>query len=114
MATAPRQALAEGDNAVTLAFCWVHARQKHFDIQAANPAPIAGEALARSGGLYAIERDIRGARRFGAAGRPPSPRQTARRGDEALVGGQARRAVSGNSSETRRGDPLRAPRAGRA
>ena len=31
-----------------------------FDIQAANPAPIAVEALARIGGLYAIERDIRG------------------------------------------------------
>ena len=29
-------------------------------IQAANPAPIAVEALARIGGLYAIERDIRG------------------------------------------------------
>ena len=53
------KALAEG-NAVTLAFCWAHARRNFFDIQAANPAPIAVEALARIGGLYAIERDIRG------------------------------------------------------
>jgi transposase len=53
------KALAEG-NAVTLGFCWAHARRKFFDIQAANPAPIAAEALARIGALYAIERDIRG------------------------------------------------------
>src|SRR6202044_1245500 len=53
------KALAEG-NAVTLAFCWAHARRNFFDIQAANPAPIAVEALARIGGLYAIARDIRG------------------------------------------------------
>jgi len=53
------KALAEG-TAVTLAFCWAHARRNFFDIQAANPAPIAVEALARIGGLYAIERDIRG------------------------------------------------------
>jgi transposase len=53
------KALAEG-NAVTLAFCWAHARRKFFDIQTANPAPIAAEALARIGALYAIERDIRG------------------------------------------------------
>jgi transposase len=53
------KALAEG-NAVTLAFCWAHARRNFFDIQAANPAPIAVEALARIGGLYAVERDIRG------------------------------------------------------
>jgi transposase len=53
------KALAEG-NAVTLAFCWAHARRNFFDIQAANPAPIAAEALARIGALYAVERDIRG------------------------------------------------------
>ena len=53
------KALAEG-NAVTLAFWWAHARRNFFDIQASNPAPIAAEALARIGGLYAIERDIRG------------------------------------------------------
>jgi transposase len=53
------KALAEGGR-VTLAFCWAHARRKFFDIQAASPAPIAAEALARIGALYAIERDIRG------------------------------------------------------
>src|SRR5271155_117977 len=35
-------------------------RRKFFDIQAASPAPIAAEALARVGALYAIERDIQG------------------------------------------------------
>ena len=35
-------------------------RRKFFDIQAATPAPIAAEALARTGALYAIDRDIRG------------------------------------------------------
>lgn len=53
------EALAERGG-VTLAFCWAHARRKFFDIQAANPAPIAAEALARIGVLYAVERDIRG------------------------------------------------------
>jgi transposase len=45
---------------VMLAFCWAHVRRKFFDIQAASPAPIAAEALARIGALYAIERDIQG------------------------------------------------------
>jgi transposase len=35
-------------------------RRKFFDIQTASPAPIAAEALARIGALYAVERDIRG------------------------------------------------------
>ncbi len=52
------KALAEG-GAVTLAFCWAHVRRKFFEIQAATPAPIAAEALARIGALYAIEREIR-------------------------------------------------------
>ena len=51
--------MAEG-GLVTLAFCWAHVRRKFFDIQAASPAPIAAEALARIGALYAVERDIRG------------------------------------------------------
>ena len=53
------KALAEGGR-VTLAFCWAHVRRKFFEIQAATPAPIAAEALARIGALYAVERDIRG------------------------------------------------------
>ena len=35
-------------------------RRKFFEIQAATPAPIAGEALQRIAALYAIEKDIRG------------------------------------------------------
>ena len=53
------KALAEG-GPVALAFCWAHVRRKFFEIQASTPAPIAAEALARIGALYAIERDIRG------------------------------------------------------
>jgi len=53
------KALAEG-GAVALAFCWAHVRRKFFEIQAATPAPIAAEALARIGALYAVEREIRG------------------------------------------------------
>jgi transposase len=45
---------------VTLAFCWAHARRRFYEIQAAGPAPIATEALARIGQLYAIEAGIRG------------------------------------------------------
>ena len=41
-------------------YCWAHVRRKFFEIQASTPAPIAAEALARIGALYAIERDIRG------------------------------------------------------
>jgi len=42
------------------ASCWAHARRKFYDIYMANRSPIAGEAIARIGALYAIERDIRG------------------------------------------------------
>ena len=42
------------------ASCWAHARRKFYDIYTANRSPIAGEAIARIGALYAIERDIRG------------------------------------------------------
>ena len=75
------KALAEG-NAVTLAFCWAHARRNFFDIQAANPAPIAVEALARIGGLYAIERDIRG---LGASARLAARQARARHPSELEV-----------------------------
>ena len=53
------RALAErGD--VTLAFCWAHVRRRFYELAAAGPAPIAAEALARIGELYAIESYIRG------------------------------------------------------
>jgi transposase len=42
------------------ASCWAHARRKFYDIYMANRSPIAGEAIARIGTLYAIERDIHG------------------------------------------------------
>ena len=40
--------------------CLAHARRKFFELHAANQSPIAAEALARIGELYAIERDGRG------------------------------------------------------
>ncbi len=46
--------------AVKLAFCWSHVRRRFYELAAAGPAPIAGEALERIAGLYAIEKDIRG------------------------------------------------------
>src|SRR5277367_1577173 len=53
------KALADKGQA-RLAFCWAHVRRKFFEIQAATPAPIAAEALARIGALYGVEREIRG------------------------------------------------------
>jgi transposase len=47
-------------NAVALAFCWAHVRRRFFDLAAAGPAPIAGEALERIAELYRIESAIRG------------------------------------------------------
>jgi len=45
---------------VQLAFCWAHVRRRFYEIAAAGAAPIATEALARIGALYAIEAEIRG------------------------------------------------------
>lgn len=53
-------AKGRGDAAVTLAFCWSHARRPYFDFHAATKSPIAAEALARIAALYAIEAEIRG------------------------------------------------------
>jgi transposase len=49
------------DDAPQLAFCWAHVRRKFYDIQVANPSPLAEEALRRIAALYEIEADIRGA-----------------------------------------------------
>jgi transposase len=49
-----------GKNDIQLAFCWAHVRRRFYDLAAAGPAPIASEALARIGHLYAIEKDLRG------------------------------------------------------
>jgi hypothetical protein len=42
------------------AACWAHARRAFYDIHQANQSPIAAEALARIGALYAFESEIRG------------------------------------------------------
>jgi transposase len=55
-----RLAKALSDDAPRLAFCWAHARRKFNDIQAANPSPLAADALQRIAALYEIEADIRG------------------------------------------------------
>ena len=47
-------------DAPQLAFCWAHARRKFYDIHAANPSPLAAEALQRIAALYEIEAEIRG------------------------------------------------------
>jgi transposase len=47
-------------NPLIEAACWAHARRKFFDLHAANNSPVAAEALARIGELYAIEDEIRG------------------------------------------------------
>ena len=104
------KALAEG-NAVTLAFCWAHARRNFFDIQAANPAPIAVEALARIGGLYAIERDIRG---LGASARLAARQARARPILEAM-NHWLEAELAAVSGKSKLAEAIRyAPRAGRA
>ena len=45
---------------ITLALCWSHFRRRFYDIAKGGNAPIASEALARIGALYAIEAEIRG------------------------------------------------------
>jgi transposase len=52
------------------AACWAHVRRKFYDIHESNRSPVAAEALARVGALYAIEATIRG--------RPPDERRAVR------------------------------------
>jgi transposase len=52
------------------AACWAHARRAFYELHEANQSPVAAEALARIGALYAIEAEIRG--------RPPDERATFR------------------------------------
>ena len=56
--------------AIQEAACWAHVRRKFFDLEQAHASPVATEAMARIGQLYAIESEIRG--------RPPSERCAAR------------------------------------
>lgn len=44
---------------VQLAFCWAHVRRRFYELAAAGPAPIAGEALTQIKALYAVEGEIR-------------------------------------------------------
>lgn len=48
-----------GDS-IALAACWAHTRRKFYDVHQATGSPIAAEALARIGRLYAIEKRIKG------------------------------------------------------
>ena len=45
---------------VTEVACWAHVRRKFYDIHVATNAPIAGDALARMGQLFDIERAAMG------------------------------------------------------
>jgi transposase len=55
---------------VTEVACWAHVRRKFFDEHQSHGSPIAGEALAKIGELFDIERAI--------AGKPPGQRQAVR------------------------------------
>jgi transposase len=48
------------------AACWAHVRRKFYELDQAHASPIAKESILRIGGLYSIEREIRG--------RPPDER----------------------------------------
>lgn len=63
--------LADRRQDIVLAHCWSHVRRKFFDLAKGGSAPIANEALARIGQLYAIEADI--------AGQDPAQRLAVRR-----------------------------------
>lgn len=45
--------------ALTIAFCFAHARRKCYDVHVATKSPIAAEALRRIGAFYEIEGNIR-------------------------------------------------------
>lgn len=51
---------ADPDHPIKEAACWAHVRRKFYDIRVATDSPVASEALARIGELYAIETEIRG------------------------------------------------------
>jgi transposase len=62
--------LATANDAITLAFCWSHARREFIELAKGGTAPIATEALRRIAALYAIEAEVRG--------QPPEVRRAAR------------------------------------
>jgi len=58
------------DGCIRQAACWAHVRRHFFDLEQAHASPVAREALARIGALYAIEEQIRG--------KPPDQRRVVR------------------------------------
>ena len=52
--------LKRREGPIMLAYCWVHARRKLYEISKNGTAPIAEEGLSRITALYRIEADIRG------------------------------------------------------
>lgn len=52
--------LAAAEGAITLAFCWSHARREFIELAKGKTAPIAAEALRRIAALYAVEAEVRG------------------------------------------------------
>ncbi len=46
--------------AIQEAGCWAHVRRKFYDLHQAHASPLAAEAMARIGQLYAVEEKIRG------------------------------------------------------
>jgi transposase len=50
------------------AACWAHVRRKFYDLQLSHKSGVAAEALERIGALYAIEKQIQGARLKNGAG----------------------------------------------
>jgi transposase len=101
---------ARDGGAVTIAFCFAHARRKFYDIHVATKSPIAAEALRRIGAFYEIEERIRGqsAGERLAAGRD----EATHRKLQALARATAHRGLE--EIRPRRGDPLYAVPLGRA
>jgi len=55
-----KQLGGDGQDGVTLVFCWSHVRRGFYDVAKSGAAPIANEALTRIAALYRIEAAIRG------------------------------------------------------
>ena len=70
--TAPPDTTDKRGGPLVLAYCWSHFRRRFYDIAKTGNAPIASEALARIGQLYAIEAESVAAPQLsaGPSGRP--------------------------------------------
>jgi transposase len=83
---------------VVLAYCWGHKRRKFYEIAVDGNAPIATEALARIGKLYAIEAEIRG----GA----PEVRRAARQAESKPIIDELKPWLEANFKRASSGSPL--------